>query len=36
LPNEGLIRFKEDHGCTSALRLGFKWNYSRDDTKQPK
>lgn len=25
LPNEGLIRFKEDHDCTSALRLSFRW-----------
>lgn len=26
-PNNGLIRFKEDHDCTSALRLSFKWDY---------
>ena len=27
LPNDGLIRFKEDHDCTSSLRLSFKWVY---------
>ena len=26
MPNNGLIRFKEDHDCTSALRLSFKWD----------
>jgi hypothetical protein len=27
MPNSGLIRFKEDHDCTSALRLSFRWDY---------
>ena len=26
IPNEGLIRFKEDHNCESALRYSFTWN----------
>jgi hypothetical protein len=27
MPNDGLIRFKENHDCTSALRFSFKWLY---------
>lgn len=30
IPNNGLIRFKEDIGCTSALRLTFKWNHKNN------
>lgn len=26
IPNNGLIRFKEDHNCISALRLSFNWD----------
>lgn len=30
MPNNGLIRFKEDHDCTSALRLSFRWEYANN------
>jgi hypothetical protein len=26
IPNQGLVRFKEIHNCTSSLRFSFSWN----------
>jgi hypothetical protein len=26
IPNEGLVRFKEIHNCTSSLRFSFSWS----------
>lgn len=30
MPNNGLIRFKEDHDCVSSLRLSFKWEHTHN------